>query len=191
MQNWRRARWFDETALPWVIPSPNLPRPEAAVVSPGQVLLEGTNLSEGRGTTRPFELIGAPYIVPEDYARRLNSIGFPGVYFRSCVFQPTFQKHARVSCGGVQIHVTNREEFEPVIVGVAMVKTAYDMYPEHFSWKEPPYEYVYDRNPFDVIGGTNKLREAIKRVNSLESIKESWQSALAEFNQVRERYLLY
>lgn len=191
LANWARDVWLDETDIPWVMPSPNIPTVDSTVVFPGTVHFEGTQISEGRGTTRPFELIGAPYIVPEEYAQRLNAIGFPGVYFRSCVFQPTFQKHARMSCGGVQLHVTNREEFEPVIVGIAMVKTAFEMYPEQFRWKEPPYEYVFDRNPFDVIAGTNKLREAFERGDSLESIEQSWQKPLAEFKVIREQYLLY
>jgi uncharacterized protein YbbC (DUF1343 family) len=191
LSEWTRNSYLDETDAPWVLPSPNMPTVDTAVVFPATVHFEGTQLSEGRGTTRPFELIGAPYIIPEHYAERLNGIGFPGVYFRSCAFQPTFQKHARVSCGGVQIHVTNREAFEPVIVGIAMVKVAYEMYREHFFWKEPPYEYVYDRNPFDVICGTNAIREAIENGDSLESIEESWQEPLKAFHELREQFLLY
>jgi uncharacterized protein YbbC (DUF1343 family) len=174
-----------------VMPSPNIPTLESATVFPGTVHFEGTQLSEGRGTTRPFELVGAPYIVPHEYAAKLNGIGLPGVFFRSCVFRPTFQKHAGISCGGVQIHVVDRREFEPVIAGVAMVKTAYEMYTDSFRWKEPPYEYVYDRNPFDVIAGTTKLREAIEQGTSLDAITESWQAPLKKFLKVRERYLLY
>ncbi|MCU1267756.1 MAG: yzbB [Acidobacteria bacterium] len=191
LDGWSRADWLDETDAPWVMPSPNIPTVDSTVVFPGTVHFEGTQISEGRGTTRPFELIGAPYIIPEQYAARLNAFGFPGVYFRSCVFQPTFQKHARVSCGGVQVHVTNRETFEPVVVGVAMVKTAFEMYPEEFRWKEPPYEYVCDRNPFDVIAGTNQLREAFERGDALETIEESWRAPLEEFKKIREPYLLY
>lgn len=191
LEGWERVHWHDETNAPWVMPSPNIPTIETATVFPGTVHFEGTQISEGRGTTRPFELIGAPYIQPEEYAERLNRLGFPGVFFRSCVFRPTFQKHGGVSCGGVQIHVTNRNEFEPVIVGVAMVKIAYDMYRNDFRWKEPPYEYVYDRNPFDVIAGTSTLREAFEQGDSLESIEAQWQPSLAEFSKVREEYLLY
>ena len=191
LEGWTRGLWLDETDTPWVMPSPNIPTVDSTVVFPGTVHFEGTQISEGRGTTRPFELVGAPYIVPDQFAKRLNAFGFPGVYFRSCVFQPTFQKHAQVSCGGVQLHVTNREQFEPVIVGIAMVKTAFDMYREEFCWKVPPYEYVYDRNPFDVIAGTNKLREAFERGDSLEEIERSWQSPLTEFMKIRERFLLY
>ena len=191
MDGWSREYWLDDTDAPWVLPSPNMPTVDTATVFPGSVHFEGTQLSEGRGTTRPFELIGAPYIVPEQYAEQLNSLDLAGVYFRSCVFQPTFQKHAKVSCGGVQIHVTNRKEFEPVIAGVAMVKTAYDMYKDAFRWKQPPYEYVYDRNPFDVIAGTDELRKAIERGDSLQSIEASWNEPLDDFKELRARYLLY
>ncbi len=191
MEGWSRENWQDETDAPWVMPSPNIPTIDTATVFPGSVHFEGTQISEGRGTTKPFELIGAPYVSPEEYAQKLNELGFPGVFFRSCVFRPTFQKHGGVSCGGVQIHVTDRDEFEPVIVGVAMVKVAYDMYPENFRWKEPPYEYVYDRNPFDVIAGTSTLRESFERGDSLDSIQAKWQAPLAEFRKLRESYLLY
>lgn len=191
MENWSRELWLDETDAPWVIPSPNMPTLDSATVFPGAVHLEGTQMSEGRGTTRPFELIGAPYIAAEEYARRLNALGFPGVFFRACGFQPTFQKHAQETCGGVQIHVTERDSFEPVITGVATVKVAYDLYPEHFKWKEPPYEYVYDKNPFDVIAGTDKLRQAIEKGESLDRISESWEEALMVFKRERESFLLY
>jgi uncharacterized protein YbbC (DUF1343 family) len=191
MDGWEREQWLDQTDAPWVMPSPNVPTLDSAIVFPGTVHVEGTQVSEGRGTTRPFELVGAPYIEAAEYARRLESIGLPGVYFRATYFQPTFQKHARVTCGGVQIHVTDRASFEPVISGVATVKLAYDMYPEEFRWKEPPYEYVYDKNPFDVISGTRKLRESIERGDSIEAIQESWRERLEEFRRLRESFLLY
>ena len=191
MDGWQRDCWHDETDGPWVLPSPNIPTLDTATVFPGAVHFEGTQLSEGRGTTRPFELIGAPYIDAEDYARELNGIGLQGAFFRSCLFRPTFQKHAGQPCGGVQIHVTDRERFEPVIAGVAMVKTAVNMYPDDFRWKDPPYEYVYDRNPFDVIAGTTKLRRAIEEGIAIQAIGESWEDGLTEFREVRERYLLY
>ena len=191
MEGWERSHWLDETDAPWVLPSPNMPTLDSATVFPGTVHFEGTQLSEGRGTTRPFELIGAPYINPEEYARTLNEMDLPGVFFRSCIFRPTFQKHAGVSCGGVQLHVTSRIEFEPVITGVAMVKAAYDLYRSEFRWKEPPYEYVYDRNPFDVIAGTSSIREAFQQGTAIEEIQRSWAAAFNDFMKVRERYLLY
>ena len=191
MDGWQRKLWHDETNAPWVLPSPNIPTLDSATVFPGTVHFEGTQISEGRGTTRPFELIGAPYIDPDDYALQLNSLGLAGVFFRSCAFQPTFQKHGGVTCGGVQIHVTDRQSFEPVIAGVAMVKLAYDMYTDDFLWKNTPYEYVYDKNPFDVISGTNKIREAIEKGSGLNEIQDRWKGPLAEFRAVREKYLLY
>lgn len=191
MDGWERGLWFDETDAPWVLPSPNMPTVDAATVFPGTVHFEGTQMSEGRGTTRPFELIGAPYVVPEEYAERLNALGLSGVYFRGCVFRPTFQKHGNVSCGGVQIHVLDRNSFEPVISGVAMVKVAFDMYPTDFAWKKPPYEYVFDKNPFDVISGTSKLREAMEQGTSLRDLEDSWKPGLESFKETREAYLLY
>jgi len=191
MEGWERSFWHDETDAPWVMPSPNIPTVDSATVFPGTVHFEGTQISEGRGTTRPFELVGAPYINPEVFARRLNDLDLPGVFFRSCIFRPTFQKHAGTSCGGVQIHVTDRKTFEPVITGVAMVKLVYDLYPTEFRWKEPPYEYVYDRNPFDVIAGTSSIRQAFEKGTELEDIKKSWDEGLKAFKAVREKYLLY
>lgn len=191
MDGWERSFWQDETDAPWVLPSPNMPTIDTATVFPGAVHFEGTQVSEGRGTTRPFELIGAPYIQPDDYADRLNSLGLAGVYFRACVFQPTFQKHAGVSCGGAQVHIIDREVFEPVSAGLAMVKMAFDLYPGQFNWKEPPYEYVYDKNPFDVISGTDKIRKAFEKGIELETIIESWQPPLQKFLEVRQRHLIY
>ena len=191
MKGWSRELWHDDTDAPWVLPSPNMPTLDSATVFPGTVHFEGTQLSEGRGTTRPFELVGAPYIDADEYADALNRIGLPGVYFRSCVFQPTFQKHGGVSCGGVQIHVLDREVFEPVQSGLAMVKLAYDMYPTDFRWKNPPYEYVFDKNPFDVICGTNRIREALEQGTTLNTIVDNWQKPLEVFREVRSQYLLY
>jgi uncharacterized protein YbbC (DUF1343 family) len=191
MDGWKRDLWHDQTGAPWVLPSPNMPTLDSATVFPGTVHLEGTQMSEGRGTTRPFELFGAPYIMSEVYAQKLNDLGLPGVYFRACGFQPTFQKHWKETCGGAQLHVTDREAFEPVIAGVAAVRIARDLYAEHFKWKEPPYEYVYDKNPFDVIAGTAKLRESIERAESLEKIQDGWQEALTRFKREREPFLLY
>ena len=191
MSGWSRQLWYDETNGPWVLPSPNIPTIDTTVVFPATVHLEGTQMSEGRGTTKPFEFAGAPYIDAEEFAGALAEFEFPGVYFRACGFMPTFQKHAGQACGGIQIHVTDRETFEPTIAGIAIVKTAFDMYGAHFRWKDPPYEYEYDRNPFDLISGTSKVREAIERGDSLDSIQASWETPLAEFKRLREQFLLY
>ncbi len=191
MDGWSRELWFDETDATWVMPSPNIPTLDSATIFPGTVHLEGTQVSEGRGTTRPFELVGAPYIEAGNFARKLESIGLPGVRFRPTNFLPTFQKHAGVSCGGAQIHVLNRLELRPVITGLAVVKTCYDLYGEAFRWKEPPYEYVFDKNPFDVISGTDGLRISFESGDSLEDLENSWHSGLAEFKKAREKYLLY
>ena len=191
MTSWSRELWYDQTDGPWVLPSPNMPTVDAATVFPGTVHLEGTQMSEGRGTTRPFELVGAPYIDSERYAQALNRMDLPGVAFRACVFVPTFQKHGGKACGGVQIHVTDRKVFEPVSTGVAIVKTAFDMYPKDFRWKEPPYEYEYERNPFDVISGTTKLRQQIEKAETLSAITDSWRLGLDEFARLRAEVLLY
>lgn len=191
LDGWTRDLWYEDSDGPWVMPSPNIPTPDSCKVFPGTVHLEGTQMSEGRGTTRPFEIIGAPYIDADQYAKKLNALNLPGIYFRSCVFMPTFQKHAGAACGGVQIHVLDRNVFEPVSAGIAAVKAAYDLYRDDFGWKSPPYEYEYERNPFDVISGTTELRAQIERGDSLKSIVESWQPALGEFKRVRQEHLLY
>ena len=122
MEGWQREMYADATGLPWVMPSPNMPTLDTAIVYPGTVLFEGTMLSEGRGTTRPFELVGAPWIDAERFAREMNALGLPGAYFRPAVFEPTFQKHAKTTCGGCQIHVTDRAAFRPVLTGVALIE---------------------------------------------------------------------
>jgi len=191
MGGWSRELWFDETDVPWVLPSPNIPTLDSATIFPGTVHLEGTQVSEGRGTTRPFELVGAPYVEAGDFARKLEAIGLPGVRFRPTNFLPTFQKHAGVTCGGVQIHVLDRLELRPVVTGLAVVKTCYDLYGEDFRWKEPPYEYVFDKNPFDVISGTDRLRISIERGDSLEDLERSWSAELSEFEAERQKHILY
>jgi uncharacterized protein YbbC (DUF1343 family) len=191
IEGWERQLWMDETDAPWVMPSPNMPTLDSATVFPGTVHLEGTMLSEGRGTTRPFELTGAPYLKPEGFASRLNKLGLAGVYYRACFFQPTFQKHAGTTCGGVQLHITEREKFEPVISGLAIVKLAYDLYKDDFRWKDPPYEYEYDRHPFDVIAGTMKIRESIENGLSLEAMAGNWMGDLREFQKERQSFLIY
>jgi uncharacterized protein YbbC (DUF1343 family) len=191
MEGWSREDFYDETDAPWVMPSPNMPTVETAVVFPGTVYFEGTEVSEGRGTTRPFEIVGAPYIDEKKYADALTQLKLPGVIFRPINFLPTFQKHANKECGGVFLHITNRQTFEPVLTGIAMVKVVRDLYPNDFKWKTTAYEYEFERNPFDVIAGTTKIREMIERGSSMNEIKLSWQNDVNIFNQIREKYLIY
>lgn len=160
-RGWTRDRWFDETGLPWVFPSPNLPTLDSCIVYPGTVLLEGTNLSEGRGTTRPFELVGAPYLDPHAFAEVLEAHRLPGVRFRPCSFEPTFQKHRGRLCGGCQIHVDDRRAFRPVRTGVAIIHAARELAPDAFAWREPPYEYEEEIPPIDILWGSAGLREGI------------------------------
>jgi uncharacterized protein YbbC (DUF1343 family) len=191
MDTWSREDFFDETDVPWAMPSPNMPTAETAVIFPATVYFEGTQISEGRGTTRPFEIIGAPFIDPDELAEALAGLRLPGVKFSATNFIPTFQKHANNSCGGVFIHVTDRATYQPVLTGIALVKTIYDLYKNDFKWKEPPYEYVYDRNPFDVISGTDKVRNFIEAGAELDSIKLYLEKDVESFREQREKYLLY
>lgn len=191
MQGWQREFYLDETAAPWVIPSPNMPTVDTAVVYPGMVYVEGAKISEGRGTTRPFELLGAPYANAHELATALNELDLPGVYFRPHSFQPTFQKHAGRLCHGVQPHVFDRAAFKPVITGIALIKLIHDLYPNGFEWQPPPYEYVFDRYPFDVIAGTFKLREQIEGGAAVAAIAASWHADEQSFAAQRAPYLLY
>jgi uncharacterized protein YbbC (DUF1343 family) len=191
MEEWKRDCWFDQTGLPWVQPSPNLPTPDSAIVYPGMVLLEGTCLSEGRGTTRPFELVGAPFIRSRSYAEALNALQLPGVFFRPAHFQPTFQKWAGKMCGGVQIHVLNREIFEPFLTGVAVIAAACALYPESFEWRKPPYEYENVRLPIEILCGGPDIPEMIRSGVLIEQVRQSWQDDVAAFLRQRASYLLY
>ncbi|MGH9949745.1 MAG: exo-beta-N-acetylmuramidase NamZ family protein [Pyrinomonadaceae bacterium] len=191
MEGWSREMWHEETGLPWVLPSPNIPTIDTCVVFPATVHLEGTELSEGRGTTKPFELNGAPFIDPYAWAAALSAFDFPGVSFRHAYFQPWFSEFAGETCGGVQIHVTDRNAFTPVIVGIAMVKTAYDMYTDKFQWRQNEYEYEFGKNPFDVVCGTDKIRKQIESGISLKEIEADWAVGLKQFSEARTPYLLY
>ena len=145
--------WFDQTGLPWVMPSPNMPTLDTATVYPGICLLEGTNVSEGRGTTRPFEIFGAPWIDPEKFCCELNALKLPGAYFREMFFQPAFQKFAGQLCGGSQLHVMNRSAFRPFETGLEVIRCIRRMYANHFQWKQPPYEYEFRKLPIEVLLG--------------------------------------
>jgi uncharacterized protein YbbC (DUF1343 family) len=191
VEGWRRSMYYDETGLPWVIPSPNLPTLDSAIVYPGAVLFEGTKLSEGRGTTRPFELIGAPWIDGERLADAMNARGLPGVHFRPVFFEPTFQKHAKQTCGGCQIHVTDRRAFRPVRTAVHLIDGFRSEAPDRFAWREPPYEYEHDKEPIDILYGTDGLRAALASGTGVDALTSSWAQDEASFRRQRDPFLLY
>jgi len=191
MESWFRDLWFDETGLPWVLPSPNMPTLDTAMVYPGGCLLEGTLLSEGRGTTRPFEIVGAPFIEPDLLRRDLLEYGLEGVIFRPLHFEPTFQKHRETLCGGIQIHVTDRERFRPVRTAVALLLAIRKRYETEDLWRPPPYEYEYEKMPFDLLSGSSRLREQIDGGGNLDTITESWKEDEKRFQERRTPFLLY
>jgi uncharacterized protein YbbC (DUF1343 family) len=191
MRGWRRAMLWEDTELPWVAPSPNMPTPDTARVYPGGCLIEGTNLSEGRGTTRPFEWVGAPYLDAHAYAEALNHLGLAGVHFRPTRFAPTFHKWAGRLCGGVQVHVTDRARFKPFLTGIALIASARRLAPKSFAWKRPPYEFERKKLPIDILFGTDRIRRAIERGTTLGAIERAWQPDLAAFARRRTRWLAY
>ncbi len=192
LKRWKRRMLFEDTGLPWVLPSPNMPTVDTAVVYPGMCLLEATNLSEGRGTTRPFEIFGAPFIDPDTLTGRLAEFELEGAAFRPAYFLPTFQKYAGRLCGGSQIHVTERRKFKPFKTAVAILKIIHELYPDHFSWKEPPYEYEEVLLPIDILAGTDKLRAEIEKGTGLQDLEDWWNSELKDFDRkVGRNYLLY
>ena len=191
MDGWRRDMYFDATGLTWIISSPNIPTFDTTTVYPGGVLFEGTNVSEGRGTTRPFELLGAPWVVAERFAEAMNRRGLPGVFFRPALFEPTFHKHAHTGCAGCQVHMTDRWTFRAVETGVALIEAFRAAAPDRFAWKNPPYEYEYDKMPIDCLAGSSELREQIDGGVQARDIARSWEPAVAEFVTLREKFLLY
>ena len=191
MRGWRRAMLWEDTGLPWVPPSPNMPTPDTARVYPGGCLIEGTNLSEGRGTTRPFEWIGAPYLDGHRYAEALDATRLPGVRFRPAQFIPTFHKWAGEVCGGVQIHVTDRRRFRPFRTGVAAIAVARRLAPAEFRWKEPPYEFEHTRLPIDILFGTDRIRTQIEGGTDLPVIEATWRTALPLYTRRRRAFMIY
>jgi uncharacterized protein YbbC (DUF1343 family) len=191
MDGWRREMFADETRLPWVMPSPNMPTLETAVVYPGTVLFEGTLLSEGRGTTRPFELVGAPGVEAERFSRNMNALELPGVFFRPAMFEPTFQKHAKQACGGCQVHVTDRRTFKPVLTGAALIAMFHRALPNQPLWRQPPYEYEHDKLPIDILAGSPQFREQVEAGAGATRMAESWRADEDAFRALRAQYLLY
>lgn len=190
-QGWRRRDYFDATGLPWVMPSPNLPTLEGALVYPGQVLLEGTNLSEGRGTTRPFELFGAPFLEPERILEPLNKNPLPGVVLRETAFEPTFHKWAGQLCRGFQLHVTDRLAFKPYFTTLTLLKIILELYPEQFTWRPPPYEYETERLPFDLLTGDDAVRRGLEKGTPIPELETAWQEELSQFLQTRQEFVIY
>ncbi len=190
-RNWRRGAYFEATGLPWVMPSPNLPTLESALVYPGQVLLEGTNLSEGRGTTRPFELFGAPFLDPGRVRSRLQEFELPGVILREAAFEPTFHKWAGELCRGFQIHVTDRRAFKPYLTTLTLLAVIRDLYPEEFAWRQPPYEYETERWPIDLLTGDAAIREGLEQGAAPAELEAAWQEELAQFLAARREFLIY
>lgn len=181
MQGWRRDLDFDATGLPWVLPSPNMPTVDTAFVYPGGCLLEGTNLSEGRGTTRPFEIFGAPWIDADRLVERLRGWNLPGVRWRPLEFEPTFHKFAGELCGGVQVHVTDRRAFESVTTYTAAIAAVRELWPDRFAWREPPYEYETQKLPMDILAGGTAWREQVEAGLSPWRMKAGWEEQLAVF----------
>ena len=190
-EGWERHMSWIDTGLPWVMPSPNLPTPDSCAVYPGMVLLEGTNLSEGRGTTRPFELFGAPWLDSAALAARLADAQLPGVVLRPCHFEPTFQKHAGTLCGGAQLHVTDSNAFRPVRTAVEILVAARELAPHDFGWRRPPYEYEESLPPIDILWGHAGLREGVDAGAGTDEILAGVEDELDEFGAASERYLLY
>jgi len=191
MEGWTRGMYFDATGIPFVLPSPNIPTLDSTIVYPGTVLFEGTNVSEGRGTTKPFELLGAPWVDAERFADGMNALGLPGVHFRPAVIEPTFHKHAHISCGGCQIHVLDRAAFRPVEAGVALIAAFRAADPGGFRWRDPPYEYEHTLLPIDILAGSSELREQIERGTPVREISAAWTESVDAFKKTRERFLLY
>jgi len=191
MEGWRRAMEFDETGLPWVPPSPNMPSFATARVYPGGCLVEGTNLSEGRGTTTPFELVGAPWLDGRELAARLSAERLPGVLFRATSFRPMFQKHAGTACGGVQVIVSDAASFRPVQSYLALLREARSVDLRQFEWRTETYEFETERPAVDYLLGLDGLREMIERGAALSEMEQSWSEGLATFLEIRDRHLLY
>jgi uncharacterized protein YbbC (DUF1343 family) len=191
MEGWDRHSYFEQTNLPWVMPSPNMPTMDTAVVYPGMCLLEGTNVSEGRGTTRPFELFGAPFVNSADLISELRSYDLPGLRWRGCSFLPMFQKHAKNICFGAQLHVTDRLTFEPYRTGLAVLCALRKLYPTEFAWRTDTYEFRSDVPAIDLLTGFASVREQIDAGASVDSVVANAAQGTEVFEQNRQACLLY
>lgn len=188
---WQRRQLFDETDLPWIAPSPNIPTLSTAIVYPGGCLFEATNISEGRGTTMPFEIVGAPWIDPMRWIRVLELLALPGVAFRPLWFKPWTNKYAGQVCGGLQIHILDRERYSSYFTGLCLISTARELFSD-FRFREPPYEFEMEKKPFDILTGTDQIRNAIESGTShVSRLSEEWRSELDQFEHDIKDYLLY
>jgi uncharacterized protein YbbC (DUF1343 family) len=188
---WQRQDWLDDTGLQWVLPSPNMPTVDTAGLYPGLCLVEATTLSEGRGTTRPFQLIGAPWIDAELLTCRLRDLDLAGIGVRAARFRPEFGKHGGRVCSGVELHLNDRQAFEPVAFGLHLLKTIHDLHPEDFTWRPDPYEFVGDVPALDILTGSSAARESIEGGHELDPLLESWQRSVTDFESRLEEILLY
>jgi uncharacterized protein YbbC (DUF1343 family) len=191
LQGWRREMVFEDTGLPWVYPSPNMPTVDTALVYPGMCLVEATELSEGRGTCKPFEVAGAPGVDPEALAAALNERQLTGCQFRPLYFRPLFQKHAGKTCGGVQIHVTDRRQFDSVMTGIAFLQCVKRLAPEAFIWRAKPYEFVDEIPAIDLLAGDDQLRLALDADADLADLAERWSQERIAFETIRQEAFLY
>lgn len=191
MEGWRRAMWFEDTGLPWVAPSPNMPTPQTAMVYPGQVIWEGTNVSEGRGTTLPFEICGAPFLSPSKILDFMGGPQVPGAILRTCLFEPTSGKHAGQPCHGFQIHVTTPDRYRPYRTSLQILQAILNHHPDVFQWKSDPYEYEFEKPAIDLILGSQTVREHIQAMEPVQALEASWEADLAVFRSLRRPYLLY
>jgi len=191
MTGWKRNMLFGDTGLPWVAPSPNLPTPVSTLAYPGQVLWEGTNMSEGRGTTQPFELVGAPFMEVQKILPALKKANLPGVVFRPAVFEPTSNKWQQTACYGFQLHIIDPQQYRPYATTLHLLQAVILHHREQFEWKTPPYEYEFERMPIDLIIGDHTIRKRLEKLEPLEEIEASWQGELDQFKKISKEFQLY
>ena len=191
MQGWQRHMLFDTTGLPWVAPSPNLPTARSALVYPGQVIWEGTNVSEGRGTSQPFELFGAPFLNTQKIQTALEPRHLDGAVLRPIEFEPTAHKWQGQICHGFQLHVTHPDRFQPYRTSLALLQAILNCHADAFEWKAPPYEYEFERMPIDLILGDPGIRQRLSQKETINSVVASWQKPLQNFEALRQKHLLY
>lgn len=191
MAGWKRRMLFEDTGLPWIPPSPNLPTPTSTLVYPGQVLWEGTNVSEGRGTTQPFEIFGAPFLDTARLEAQFSEHLLPGVHLRPLAFEPTSDKWEGRPCYGFQVHVIDPEIYRPYRTTLTLLQAVVSTYPEAFQWGSPPYEYEFEKLPFDVITGDPSVRKAVEDLVPVEDLEQNWAEELRDFEEMRRPYLLY